>query len=43
MEVIYIDALFFLNLLADYLLCLSTGRICGLYLRRARYLAAALL
>ena len=43
MEVIYIDALFFLNLLADYLLCLSAGRICGLYLRRGRYLAAALL
>ncbi len=43
MDVIYIDALFFLNLLADYLLCLSTGRICGLVLRRRRYLAAALL
>ena len=43
MEVIYLDALFVLNLLADYLLCLSTGRICGLCLRRRRYLAAALL
>ena len=43
MEVIYLDALFVLNLLADYLLCLSTGRICGLCLRRWRYLAAALL
>lgn len=43
MEVIYIDALFFLNLLVDYLLCLSTGRVCGLCLRRKRYLAAALL
>ncbi len=43
MEVIYIDALFLLNLLEDYLLCLSTGRICGLVLRRRRYLAAAFL
>ena len=43
MDVIYVDALFVLNLLADYLLCLSTGRICGLYLRRKRYFLAALL
>lgn len=43
MEVIYLDRLFALNLLADYLLCLSAGRICGVPLRRLRYLGAALL
>lgn len=43
MEVIYIDSLFFLNLGADYLLCLASARICGLYLRRLRYLLAAAL
>ena len=43
MRVLYIDAYFFFNLLADYLICLSTGRLCSLKLRRRRYLAAALL
>jgi len=43
MEVIYVDLLFLFNLAADYLLCLCTGRICGLVLRRLRYLAAAFL
>ncbi len=43
MQVIYVDSLFCLNLLTDYLLCLTAGRICGLRLRRGRYLAAALL
>ena len=43
MEVIYIDSLFFLNLGVDYLLCLAAARICGLYLRRRRYVLAALL
>ena len=43
MRVIYLDSLFLLNLLADYLLCLCAGRLCGLRLRRWRYLAAALL
>lgn len=43
MQVIFVDALFCLNLLTDYLLCLTAGRICGLTLRRGRYLAAALL
>ncbi len=43
MRVIYLDSLFLLNGLADYLLCLSAGRLCGLRLRRGRYLAAALL
>ena len=40
---IYVDELFLLSLLVDYLLCLMTARFCGLVLRRARYLLAALL
>lgn len=43
MEIIYIDLHFLINLLADYLLCLTTGRFCGLVLRRRRYFFAALL
>ena len=43
MEVIYLDSLFALNLLADYLLLLCAGRLCSLVLRRRRYLLAALL
>ena len=43
MEIIYIDSLFFINLITDYLLCLCAGRICGLKLKRLRYLFAALL
>lgn len=43
MKVVYIDSLFFLNLAADYLLCLAAGRICALQLKRWRYFAAALL
>lgn len=43
MQVIYVDSLFCLSLLTDYLLCLTAGRLCGLVLRRRRYLAAALL
>lgn len=43
MEVIYLDSLFFLNLLTDYLICLASARLCGLRLRRGRYLAAALI
>ncbi len=42
MQVIYLDSLFLLNLLADYLLCLCAGRLCALVLRRGRYLSAAL-
>jgi len=42
MEVIYIDSLFILNLIADYLICLASARICGLYLKRIRYLISAL-
>lgn len=43
MEIIYIDSLFFLSLLTDYLLCLTAGRLCGVPLRRGRYFLAALL
>lgn len=42
MEIIYIDLHFLINLLADYLLCLTAGRFCGLVLRRRRYFFAAL-
>ena len=43
MRILYADALFLLNLLTDYLLCLSAARLCGLPLKRRRYLLAALL
>ena len=36
MEIIYVDRFFLLNLLADYLLCLVSARLCGLVLRRRR-------
>lgn len=42
MKILYLDALFFLNFLTDYFLCLCSGRLCGLALRRKRYLLAAL-
>ena len=42
MRIIYLDALFFGNLLADYLLCLTAARLCSLRLKRGRYLLAAL-
>ena len=42
MKTLYLDLFFFLNLLADYLICLSAGRLCSLGLRRRRYLLAAL-
>lgn len=42
MKSLYLDLFFFLNLLADYLICLCTGRLCSLRLRRKRYLFAAL-
>ena len=41
--IIYVDRLFLLNLGIDYLLCLLSARVCGLVLRRWRYLLAALL
>lgn len=43
MEIIYIDSLFLMSLLTDYLLCLISAALCGLYLKRRRYLLAALL
>ena len=43
MKILYADLYFFLNLLVDYLLCLATGRLLALPLRRGRYGAAALL
>ncbi|MBQ2829519.1 MAG: sigma-E processing peptidase SpoIIGA [Oscillospiraceae bacterium] len=41
--VVYIDSVFFLNLLANYLLLISTVRLCGLPPQRGRLLAAATL
>ena len=43
MQVIYVDSLFFLNLCIDYLLCLVSARVCGLVLKRLRYLLSALI
>ena len=43
MESIYIDLHFLLNLLLDYLICLVSARVCGLRLKRLRYLWAAML
>lgn len=42
MTVVYIDSVFVLNAVMDYLLCLVTGRLAGIPLRRVRYLLAAL-
>ena len=41
MRVVYVDTLFFLNLSIDYLLLLLTARIAGVYVRRRRLLAGA--
>ena len=38
---IYVDSLFALSLVTDYLLCLVSARVCGLVLRRGRYFLAA--
>lgn len=43
MTVIYIDSVFTLNALMDYLLLLSAARLAGLPLRRRRYVCAALI
>ena len=43
MNVIYVDELFFLNALTDYLLLLSCARLRGKALRRGRFAAAAAL
>lgn len=42
MEIIYIDRLFALNFICDYLILLGSARICGVLLRRVRYAFAAL-
>ena len=42
MEIIYIDRLFVLNFICDYLILLGSARICGVLLRRVRYAVAAL-
>ena len=42
MKILYVDLYFLLNLLVDYLLCLGTGRLLALPLRRLRCGAAAL-
>lgn len=39
--IVYPDLTFLLSLLTDYLLCLSAARLCGLCLKRWRYLIAA--
>lgn len=41
MDIIYIDRLFALNLILDYLLVLCTARLCGVRLRRVKYLLSA--
>lgn len=41
--VVYLDSVFLLNALMDYLLLLAAGRLAGLPPRRGRYLLAALL
>ena len=43
METIYIDRLFILNFICDYLILLGSARVCGVLLRRMRYCVAALL
>lgn len=42
MTVVYVDSVFILNAVMDYLLCLVTARLAGIPLRRRRYLLAAL-
>ena len=42
MEIVYIDSLFLLNFIIDYLLLLAVGKICALPLRRWRMLLGAL-
>lgn len=42
MDIIYIDELFALNLIIDYLLLLCSARVCGGMLRRRRYALGAL-
>lgn len=41
MDVIYIDRLFVINLITDYLLLLCSARVCGIVLKRLRYFLSA--
>ena len=41
MTVVYVDSVFVLNALMDYLLVLCAARLAGIPLRRRRYLLAA--
>ncbi len=41
METIYIDRLFVLNFIIDYLILIGSARICGIYMRRVRYALSA--
>jgi len=43
MEIIYVDSMFFLNLVIDYLLLCCTAAVCGLSTKRLRYLSGALI
>lgn len=43
MTVVYVDSVFVLNALMDYLLVLCAARLAGIPLRRRRYLLAGLL
>ena len=43
MTVVYVDSVFLLNGVMDYLLCLVTARLAGVPLRRRRYALAAIL
>lgn len=43
MTVVYVDSVFILNAVMDYLLLVVTGRLAGVPLRRRRYIWAALL
>ena len=42
MEIIYIDRLFFFNLITDYLILVVTSRVCGIFIRRWRCALGAL-
>lgn len=43
MEIIYVDSIFLLNLVIDYLLLSCTAAVCGLSTKRQRYLSGALI
>lgn len=42
MRVVYVDTLFFLNLAVDYFLLVLTVKVAGVYIKRSRLLASAL-